>query len=81
MSGLGIPPWATWRVAQQDLCLWQRHSRLSLVFSSTVSIARLANLVRLKEQHLRYALVCVDFCWQRGGIRKLESDMALPLRF
>src|SRR6266404_7649460 len=57
------------------------HSPLALVFSASVFVGRLADLVRLEKYDLRYSLVRIDFGRQRRGVGKLERHKPFPLRF
>src|SRR5688572_14219655 len=61
------------------LHLRQRQPVLLLVLALLVRVRDLAGLVALEEQHLRDALVRVDLGGQRGRVRDLQRDDALPL--
>src|SRR5690606_16738797 len=50
---------------------------LSLVLALPVAVGGLGPLT-LEEQQLNDAFVGVDLGWQRGGVGKLEGDVALP---
>src|SRR6266851_3497458 len=60
--------------------LGQRDALLPLIFATAVLVRGLADFVGLEEDHLRDALVGVDFCGQRSGVGKLQRDIAFPLR-
>ena len=53
---------------------------LPLVFPAAVLVRGLAHFAGLKEDHLRHALVGVDFRRQRRGVGEFQRDVALPLR-
>ena len=60
--------------------LGQRDALLALVLAAAVLVRRLADLVRLEEDHLRDAFVGVDLRRQRRRVRELERDVPFPLR-
>src|SRR5438132_7724634 len=59
--------------------LGQRDALLTLIFAAAVLVRGLADFVGLEEDHLRNALVGVDFRGQRRGVGKLQRDIAFPL--
>src|SRR5574340_500160 len=53
---------------------------LPLVFSTPVLIRGFAYFVGLEKNYLSNPLIGVYLCGERGGIGKLQRDIALPLR-
>src|SRR5689334_8784267 len=62
------------------LQLWQYDSLLCLVFAFPISVAGLADLIRLEEYDLAEALIRINPGGERRSVRDFESDKSLPLR-
>lgn len=59
--------------------LGQGDAALALILATAVGVGHFALLVGFEEEHLRHALVGVDFCGQGRGVRELQGYMPFPL--
>src|SRR5690348_18495491 len=57
------------------------NASLPLILAATILVTGLADLVGFQEQHLRDALVGVDFRRQRGGVGEFQRHVAFPFGF
>src|ERR1700739_1281566 len=62
-----------------SLQLWQNDSLLGLVLAFAVGVAGFANLVGLEEDDLAQALVGINSCRERRGVRDFQRNEAFPL--
>ena len=65
--------------ASGKLGLWRGHPSLAHILSTALLVRHFTLLVRLIEQHLRYAFIRVNLGRQWRCIGEFERDMPFPL--